>query len=123
MHYFRWTDKTPLAFQKFAGGGSPVVAPIIQIILSRAPEKSAKWLDTICQWPFETVIPAHFDAPFQSNPAMLRDAFAFIGNGKNSVRACDEDVAFLREALDSLPPDLALFDTPLGPLRGEKCDI
>ena len=37
------------------------------------------------------------------------------------MRYCDEDVAFLREALEGLPPDLALFDTPLGPLRGEPC--
>jgi len=39
------------------------------------------------------------------------------------VRFCDEDVQFLREALDGLPPDLALFDTPLGPLRGKKCNL
>ena len=34
------------------------------------------------------------------------------------MRFCDEDVLFLREALEGLPPDLALFDTPLGSLRG-----
>ena len=32
-------------------------------------------------------------------------------------------LAFLREALDSLPPDLALYDTPLGPLRGKACGL
>ena len=40
-----------------------------------------------------------------------------------AAELCDEDVAFLREALDSLPPDLALYDTPLGPLRGKACGL
>ena len=39
----------------------------------------------------------------------------------NQVRYCDEDIAFLRDALDGLPPDLALLPTPLGPLRGAPC--
>jgi len=120
---FTWTEKTPLAFERFAQGGAPVVVPIIQIILSRAPEASAAWLDTICSWPFETVIPAHFDAPFKATPTTLRKAFAFLDTRENRVRFCDEDVAFLREALEGLPPDLALFDTPFGPLRGEKCGL
>ena len=37
------------------------------------------------------------------------------------VRYCDEDVAFLRDALEGLPSDLALFPTPLGPLKGAAC--
>lgn len=100
-----------------------MVVPIIQIILSRAPEASAVWVETICSWPVETVIPAHFDAPIKVTPSSLRKAFAFIENRENKVRACDEDVAFLRDALDGLPPNLALFDTPYGPLRGEPCGL
>lgn len=117
---FTWTDKTPLAFERFAADGRPVVVPIIQIILSRAPEASAAWLDTICSWPFETVIPAHFDAPVKATPATLRRAFAFVDQKENVVPYCDEDVAFLRDALEGLPPNLALFPTPYGPLRGDK---
>ena len=54
---------------------------------------------------------------------MVSIAFDFLAQGANEVRYCDEDVAFLREALEGLPPDLALFDTPLGPLRGKPCGI
>ena len=42
-------------------------------------------------------------------------------NPNPKVRYCDEDIAFLRDALDGLPPDLALLPTPLGPLRGAPC--
>ena len=41
----------------------------------------------------------------------------------SQVRFCDEDVEFIRSALDDLPPDLALFDTPLGSLRGTDCQL
>ena len=109
---------TPRAFEAFRDDGKPVVVPIIQIILSRAPEASKAWIDTVTSWDFERVVPAHFDAPIAAGPAEFRATFDFIAKGKNEVRFCDEDVLFLREALEGLPPDLALFDTPLGSLRG-----
>lgn len=59
----------------------------------------------------------------KATPETLRKAFAFLDKGENTVRFCDEDVAFLRDALEGLPPNLALFDTPLGPLRGEPCGL
>jgi hypothetical protein len=39
------------------------------------------------------------------------------------VRFCDEDVYFLRESLSGLPSNLALYPTPLGPLRGKDCQL
>jgi len=120
---FTWTKDTPRSFERFAQDGAPVVVPIIQIILSRAPVASAAWVDKVLSWDFERLIPAHFDAPVAATPATLRPAFGFLRAGVNEVRFCDEDVAFLRDALDGLPPDLALFDTPLGPLRGKPCGL
>ena len=84
---------------------------------------SAAWVDKVLSWDFERVIPAHFDAPVKATPTTLRPAFGFLQAGVNEVRFCDEDVQFLREALEGLPPDLALFDTPLGPLRGKPCGL
>ena len=75
------------------------------------------------KWDFERIVPAHFDAPIKAGPKELAAAFDFLKTGRNEVRFCDEDVAFLREALDGLPPDLALFDTPLGSLRGKQCNL
>lgn len=120
---FTWKTSTPTAFEAFRDDGKPVVVPIIQIIYSRAPEAAKAWLAKVTSWDFERVIPAHFDAPIAAGPKELAEAFDFLKTGKNDVRFCDEDVQFLREALDGLPPDLALFDTPLGPLRGKKCNL
>jgi len=120
---FTWRESTPRAFDAFRDDGKPVVVPIIQIIYSRAPEAASRWLDTVTSWDFERVVPAHFDAPIAAGPAELAAAFDFLKTGKNEVRFCDEDVSFLREALDGLPPNLALFDTPLGPLRGKDCGL
>ena len=75
------------------------------------------------KWDFETVVPAHFDAPLKVTPSELGASFAFLKSRRNDVPFCDEDVAFVRDALEGLPPDLALFDTPLGPLRGKPCGL
>ena len=60
-------------------------------------------------------------APLTSHLSLLRPTYTSACGRTNSVRYCDADVAFLREALDGLPPDLALFPTPLGSLRGSAC--
>jgi len=118
---FTWSDATPVSFEALSAGGRPTVAPIIQIILSRSPTASRDWVEKICSWDFERVLPCHFDAPIEVRGAKLRESYAFLQKGTNSVPYCDADVAFLRDALDGLPPDLALFPTPLGSLRGTAC--
>ena len=42
---FTWTQDTPRSFERFSQGGAPLVAPIIQIILSRAPAASSAWVE------------------------------------------------------------------------------
>lgn len=120
---FTWKASTSEAFRRFSAGGKPVVAPIIQIIMSRAPEATQRWVDTVGGWGFERVIPAHFDAPLAVGPREFKEAYSFLKKGRNEVRFCDEDVAFVRGALEGLPPDLALYPTPLGPLRGPRCGL
>ena len=87
---FTWTDNTPRAFERFSQGGAPLVAPIIQIILSRAPAASSAWVEQIMRWDFVRVVPAHFDAPVAATPASLRSAFGFLAKGVNEVRYCGE---------------------------------
>lgn len=120
---FTWRKSTSKAFQAFSADGKPVVAPIIQIIFSRAPQAALKWVEKVSSWDFKRVVPAHFDAPIPMDSKEFGETFKFLASGKNEVRFCDEDVLFLREALEGLPPNLALFDTPLGSLRGPKCDL
>jgi hypothetical protein len=120
---FTWRKSTDKAFELFSAGGKPVVAPIIQIIFSRAPEAAQAWVSKISTWDFERVVPAHFDAPIPMRPKEFVETFDFLAKGKNEVRYCDEDVAFLRDTLEGLPPNLALKYTPLGPLRGQRCNL
>ena len=94
--------------------------------LSRAPEAASRWLEKVCSWEFQTVVPAHFDAPLRLSPSQFASTFGFLEKGTNEVRFCEEDVLFLNQAIDDLdkgPPDLALYQSPLGPLRGKKCDL
>ena len=123
---FTWTRKTPEAFEALSRGGELGIAPIIQIIFSREPEAAKAWLERIYAWDFERVLPCHFDAPVEASPATVRKAFAFLEKGTNEVPYCDGDVQFLRDALADLSassPDLALFPTPLGELRGKACQL
>lgn len=114
---FTWRPSTAKAFEVFSADGAPTVAPIIQIIMSRAPDATRAWVERLAAWPVKQVVPAHFDAPLAVGPGGLRKAFGFL-DARNEGRFCDEDVRFLREALEGLPPDLALFPTPLGEIRG-----
>jgi len=47
---FTWTADTPRAFARFSQDGAPLVAPIIQIILSRAPEASKAWANKVMSY-------------------------------------------------------------------------
>lgn len=120
---FTWRDSTSKAFKEFSAGGKPIVVPIIQIICSRAPQATKEWIEKVSKWDFERVIPAHFDAPITMGSKEFVQTFDFLAKGKNEGRFCDEDVLFLREALEGLPPNLALFPTPLGEISGRKCGL
>ena len=121
---FSWKDTEELDFARYSAGGKPTILPIIQIILARGPDQVKEWLNVVTQWDFTTVIPAHLDAPLKLKPAEFAAAFSFVEEGRNQVRFCDEDVAFLRAAEEG-PLSFSVFDSPLGTLRGKdgKCGL
>ena len=95
-----------------------------QIILNRgvADGSLSRWVDKVCKWDFDSVIPAHLDAPIAIGPLEFAEPFAFARNGGNEVRFCDEDVALLREA-EKGPLAFSVGRTDLGPLRGKPCNL
>ena len=119
---FTWGSDEIKDFETFSAGGKPTILPIIQIILSRGPEEVQRWLNVVTKWNFTRVVPMHLDAPLAIGPKEFEDAFLFTKTGKNTVRFCDEDVEFLRKAEEG-PLSFSVYKTPLGPLRGEPCDI
>ena len=94
--------------------------------MSRSPDATKAWVKTLSSWDFERVVPAHFDAPLAVRPKEFAAAFDFLSSGTNDVRFCAEDVQFLNDAIDEInkgPPDLAIYPTTLGPLKGKQCNL
>lgn len=76
---FRWKENWQLSFQALRGNGRLFVAPILQtLILNRAPRQVLNWANRIATWPFQRIIPCHFEAPIAANSRQFRQAFAFL---------------------------------------------
>ena len=82
-----WEPEWRQSFQRLCQGEAVQVAPILQtLILNRNPQRVRQWLDQVCQWPFERVIPAHMQAPVSLTPQGLRQAFSFLDQ-PDSIKA------------------------------------
>ena len=122
---FAWREEDEVrSFERYSKNGKLALLPIIQIILNRgvADDSLKTWVDRVCGWDFDTVVPAHLDAPVKATPADFREPFQFASRGMNDVRFCDEDVALLREA-ERGPLKFSVTPTTYGPLVGRKCGI
>jgi Domain of unknown function (DUF4336) len=89
LYPFRWRSGWEGAFDILRQNGRLLVAPILQtVILNRNPKGTIEWIDRVCEWDFERIIPCHFDAPIAATPIDFRTAFDFL-----------EDPAKLRSGL------------------------
>ncbi len=76
LYPFRWQSNWQDSFDQLWGGGRPIVAPILgHLILPQAPHQVRTWLDRVCQWDFNKIIPCHLKAPIGATPQDLRRAF------------------------------------------------
>ena len=122
---FAWREEDEVrSFERYSKNGKLALLPIIQIILNRgvADDSLKTWVDRVCGWDFDTVVPAHLDAPVKATPADFREPFQFYKSGSNDVRFCDEDVALLREA-ERGPLKFSVTPTTYGPLAGKPCGL
>lgn len=75
---FQWKPEWKDSFEELADR-KLFVAPILQsLVLNRGPDEVLDWVDRVCKWPFETVIPAHFEAGVKASPRDFRGAFSFL---------------------------------------------
>mmetsp|Transcript_4793 Transcript_4793/g.19205 ORF Transcript_4793/g.19205 Transcript_4793/m.19205 type:complete len:278 (+) Transcript_4793:976-1809(+) len=117
LYPFAWQDGWQASFEALRGNGRLQVAPILkELIFNRKPAEVLDWVDEICEWDFNKVVPAHLDAPVAASPRDFRKAFDFLiedpamklplfelFNAKAaSPKPLDEDCEFLRETSDSL---------------------
>jgi len=118
-------DSELRSFEAYIGNGKPTVYTIVQIILARGNSGEAlrQWVDTVSQWDFTKIVPAHLDAPLSVGPAQFRETFDYARKGLNEVRYCDEDVKLLRD-LENGILSFSVYDSTLGPLRGRRsCEL
>jgi len=76
---WRWNETWQQSFRALQRGGAPLVAPILQtLVLNRAPAETIAWADRVASWPFERIVPCHFQAPIEATPSQFRQAFGFL---------------------------------------------
>lgn len=89
--------------EDFAALSKPpaLVNPLLRfIVYRRCPEQAAAWVRDVAKWPFQKIIPAHLQAPFDCTPSQFLEAFGFLFNKKTSWEPEDEQLAFLRAVRD-----------------------
>lgn len=120
---FDWVseEKEIQTFNEYQNNGVPTIFPIIQIILSRgnSGQDTLTWVNKVKRWPFTRIIPQHLNGPITLSPNEFADIFSFISEGSNTVRFCDEDVKFLREAEEGFL-NFSVYKSRLGTLKGKR---
>jgi len=77
LYPWDWIEDDKPSFDAIAGG--LLVAPIIRyLIVNREPQQVLEWVDNVCKWPFERIIPCHLDNDIKARPADFRAAFRFL---------------------------------------------
>lgn len=138
---FQWewvADDIP-SFRALHGG--LLVAPILQkLILNREPNKVLQWVDKVCEWPIERIIPCHFANDIKASSADFRKAFEFLEeparsnpisdilslfDNKKSKNVCpvgdEKDTSFLAGISTQLTAQGVLFpEAPLVPRSNVK---
>jgi Domain of unknown function (DUF4336) len=105
LYPFEWKADWHRSFQALLAG--PLrVAPILQrLILNREAQITQAWVERVCQWGFEQVLPCHFHAPVAARGHEFAQAFEFLRSPL--------PVGSLESSLESSPdvsPDFALLD-------------
>ena len=56
-----------------------IVAPVVStLVYENVPDDVADWARRIGRWKFDTIVPAHFDAPIKAGPKEWNAAFGFL---------------------------------------------
>eukprot|EP01041_Mallomonas_annulata_P011182 gene11182-23362_t len=77
LYPWRWVEDDRPSFEALQGG--LLVAPILrELILNREPNIVLEWVDKICQWPFQRIIPCHLGNNIKAGPSQFREAFSFL---------------------------------------------
>jgi hypothetical protein len=111
LYPWDWVKSEEPNFKALLGG--IFVAPILQkLILNREPEKVLDFVDRICEWNFNRVIPSHLGDDIRTTPKAFREAFSFLEDRKPNSRvprALEEDCGLLNDASENLTKQGVLY--------------
>mmetsp|Transcript_6033 Transcript_6033/g.11106 ORF Transcript_6033/g.11106 Transcript_6033/m.11106 type:complete len:188 (+) Transcript_6033:480-1043(+) len=86
------------------------VSPVVQVLVfSQAPNTVMKWVNSVCEWPFQQIVPAHFKAPVKAGPREFREAFNVCFEGTKNApdqqasKSDDGPFGWLNQFLRSSP--------------------
>ncbi|HEY9877551.1 MAG TPA: DUF4336 domain-containing protein [Leptolyngbyaceae cyanobacterium] len=108
---FQWQEDWEQSFYALHGNGRPFVAPILQtLILDQSPQTVLSWAQRVTRWDFHRIIPAHFDAPIDTNPHEFWQALAVMQQppsaelvfGSQSQPLLRADVEFIQQLEETL---------------------
>lgn len=126
LYPWTWARDDSQSFEALQSSGGNAaglfVAPILQkLILDREPEQVLEWVDQVCQFNFQRVIPCHLANDVKASPRDFHAAFSFLrptpSSGatmlfkalpvlpffpSSSASAKKEDLALLQTASDLL---------------------
>uniref|UniRef100_A0A7S4G9A2 DUF4336 domain-containing protein n=1 Tax=Eutreptiella gymnastica TaxID=73025 RepID=A0A7S4G9A2_9EUGL len=78
--------------------GKLIVSPILQaLVLAKSRDLIMPWLEKVVAWDFETVIPAHYDAPVKAGPDEFYSAFGFVTGDPNALQLPEDDMRTLND--------------------------
>jgi hypothetical protein len=76
---FQWGPGWQESFTTLHRQGALRVAPILEtLILNRGTQLTLDWVEQVCQWPFQRIIPCHSEAPITAGAVEFRQAFSFL---------------------------------------------
>jgi len=124
LYPWRWAKDDSDSFRALQNsGGNPArifVAPILQeLILNRNPQEVIDWVNQICKWKFNRVIPSHLENDIKATPSDVRRAFSFLQVAPPILSVLEppapgakrEDLSLLSGA-SGLLTDLGVVDPP-----------
>eukprot|EP00667_Euglena_gracilis_P005700 EG_transcript_5740 len=89
-----WQSGYMKSFDAIAG--KLIVSPILQaLVLAKSKALILPWLERVCQWDVQRVIPAHYDAPVTATVADIRAAFGFVTGDDDAMQLPMEDMRTL----------------------------
>lgn len=78
------------------------MAPILsELILNREPDAVLRWVEDVCKWDFQRIIPCHLENDITADKYDFSRAFDFLRNNRATIEPVTKSNG-LRKAMDTI---------------------